>query len=297
MTSGVPLSFGHMRVVDDAVARLVMPGARERALSDPWFANLYLFRKVHEHRFHPGRLPFVSGVAYDGTRYLLPLFDVAQAGRAELLALLSDHASLFPMMQEQLVGLESTRFEWTSRRDDSDYLYDAQRFRGYAGRDLAPKRNLVKQLLAAHAVRVEALVPAFETAALDVLACWMQDKHKAAGEADVQACAEALHHLQPLGLVGRMYFVDGEPAGFLIAQILPDVAFMRFAKAGDRFKGIYQFMFQEFCCALPDLRWVNFEQDLGLPNFRQTKLSYRPHSLVAKYRVRPREQERDPAQG
>jgi hypothetical protein len=94
-----------------------------------------------------------------------------------------------------------------------------------------------------------------------------------------------------LGLVGRMYFAGAEPAGFLIAQLLPHAAVIRFAKASDRFKGIYQYMFQEFCLALPDLKWVNFEQDLGLPNFRHTKLSYRPHALISKYRVRPRSRE------
>jgi hypothetical protein len=31
--------------------------------------------------------------------------------------------------------------------------------------------------------------------------------------------------------------------------------------------------------------WLNLEQDLGLPNFRQTKQSYRPFALLPKWRL------------
>ena len=44
-------------------------------------------------------------------------------------------------------------------------------------------------------------------------------------------------------------------------------------------------MFQHYCEALPDIRWLNFEQDLGHANFRRTKMSYRPAALLAKHRA------------
>jgi hypothetical protein len=60
---------------------------------------------------------------------------------------------------------------------------------------------------------------------------------------------------------------------------------MRFAKGLDRCKGIYQHMFQHFCQAMPAVGWLNFEQDMGLANFRRSKLSYQPSALIDKYRV------------
>ena len=44
-------------------------------------------------------------------------------------------------------------------------------------------------------------------------------------------------------------------------------------------------MFQHFCTAMPEVQWLNFEQDLGLANFRRTKLSYQPSALIPKFRV------------
>jgi len=57
---------------------------------------------------------------------------------------------------------------------------------------------------------------------------------------------------------------------------------MRFAKGLDAFKGLYQHMFQHYCQAMPQVAWLNFEQDLGLANFRRTKLSYKPAALLSK---------------
>ncbi len=48
-------------------------------------------------------------------------------------------------------------------------------------------------------------------------------------------------------------------------------------------------MFHHFCTARPEVQWLNFEQDLGLPNFRQTKQSYQPEALLDKCRLRGRD--------
>ena len=88
---------------------------------------------------------------------------------------------------------------------------------------------------------------------------------------------------------GFLHRADGEPAGFVLAQpIQPGVWVMRFAKGLNRFKGIYQHMFQHFCLGVPEVEWLNFEQDMGLASFRQTKLSYQPSALIPKFRVRLR---------
>ena len=64
---------------------------------------------------------------------------------------------------------------------------------------------------------------------------------------------------------------------------------MRFAKGLARYKGIAQYMFHHFVTAtVQPVQWLNFEQDMGLANFRKTKLSYQPSALLDKYRVRLR---------
>ena len=284
--AGVPLVLSQRAAIDAALARCV-PEQDQHCLSDAAFSNLYLFRRPHAYRFHDGAFPYVSGLTYDGSAHALPLFAPAEAPPAVLQALLRAHGRLYPLSGGQLARLDPVRFAWQAVRDDADYLYPADHFRHYRGTVLGKKRNLMRQLLSAHAVTARPYEPALAGAAMAVQVQWLRDKGKLAGEADDEACAEALRFAAALGLQGVLFEADGEPAGFVLAQrIRPGVYVMRFAKGLDRFKGIYQYMFHHFCSeAAPDAAWINFEQDMGLDNFRRTKLSYQPAALLPKYRV------------
>ncbi len=111
-------------------------------------------------------------------------------------------------------------------------------------------------------------------------------KGRQPGEADDAACNEALTLSGVLGLHGFLHLIEGKPVGFVMAQrIRQGVVVMRFAKGLDVYKGIYQHMFHHYGKAVPDVQWLNFEQDMGLANFRRTKMSYRPVALLTKHRV------------
>ncbi|HWS75840.1 MAG TPA: phosphatidylglycerol lysyltransferase domain-containing protein [Quisquiliibacterium sp.] len=286
---GLPLELGLLASIEPALAG-VRQALGHRALSEYAFANLYLFRQAHDYRYLPGEWPCVAGRTYDGARHLLPLFDPREAPADVLAALLRGHDCFFPIPEEGLVAFDAARFEWTALPDDSDYLYPAANFRDYRGEKLRKKRNLMKQLLAAHRVETHRLDASRILDAMKVLGCWMDDKGKLTGDADELPCLDALHLVGHFGLDAEIHYADGRPAGFVIAQpMAPGVAVMRFAKGTDAFKGIYQYMFHRFCAAREgSLEWLNFEQDLGLANFRRTKQSYQPLALLPKYRVRLR---------
>jgi uncharacterized protein len=283
--AGAPLALEQMHEVDAALSALAR-GQAEHTLSDPSFANLYLFRRPHDYRYLPRRFACITGRTYDGARHLLPLFELQRTPLATLRELLAGHECFYPISATQVNALDPTLFEWTASRDDADYLYPASHFLHYRGTALNKKRNLVKQLLAAHSVSAAPYAPEHLECALRVLRGWMQDKVKTSGEADEPACTEALQLAPRLGLHGFIYHAGGAPAGFVLAQpIQPGVWVMRFAKGLNRYKGIYQHMFQHFCAAMPQVRWLNFEQDMGHAGFRRTKLSYQPSALLPKFRV------------
>jgi hypothetical protein len=285
--AGEPLTLAHRAELDPLLAaRWPADAPVEHTLSDPWFANLYLFRTAHDWRLLRGAHPCIAGRSYDGARVLLPLFDLARGPHDALHALLRDHDAFGPLSDAQAARLDPARFRLENRRDDADYLYPAEHFLYYRGSALNKKRNLLKQLHAAQTVQVESYSEALTGPAHEVLQAWMRAKGKRPGETDDAPCSEALSLCGTLGLHGFLHRVDGVPAGFVLAQhIRPGVAVMRFAKGLDAFKGLYQHMFQHYCRAMPDVRWINFEQDLGLANFRRTKMSYRPVALLAKHRV------------
>jgi hypothetical protein len=300
---GVELALELAPAIAPLLARRI-EGLAERTPADLSFGNLWLFRRSHQWRWHDGAWPCISGLAYDGQRVALPLFDPGEAPPAALHALVARHGSLFPLCEHEAARLAGRGFALVGQREDADYVYPAEQFRSYRGRALQKKANLMAQLRSAHALRVQPYGPQLREEALAVLAGWMRDKGKAAGEADEDACRDALSLARELRLEGFLHWADGEPAGFVLAEELqPGLWVIRFAKGLVRFKGIAPWMFHHFA-ARADARvdWLNFEQDLGLASFRQTKLSYRPALLLPKWRLRPAAPEashsaQDPAGG
>jgi hypothetical protein len=281
----------HRAAVERALAarrRDDQPG--QACLSDLSFGNLYLFREVHRWTLHGGQWPVISGHAYDGQRMLIPLFALDRAPLDALRGLLADLDALAfaPLGLEEVRALDPGHWTWEAARDEADYLYRAEDLRHYRGRLLQKKRNLARQLLAVHQVGAEPLGDDNRAACVAVLEAWMQEKSQRAGGADELPCREALAQSDALGLEGVVHRVDGTVGGFLLAEALAArVRVIRFAKALPRFKGLYQHMFQRYCQDRPEVDWINFEQDMGVPGLRQTKLSYAPHRLIEKFRARP----------
>jgi hypothetical protein len=283
------LELKHAARVNGLIAALA-EGKAERSLSEYAFANLWLFRREHRYRFVDGEWPVIAGHTYDGQPHAMPLFELSRAPLAVIDDLLDKHGCLYPVPAATTELLDPDRYTLSTNRDDADYLYPADNFRLYRGRRLNKKRNLMKQLLSSHEVAAEPYGSMHEADALAVLLGWMGDKAKAAGSADERPCRDALANASALGLWGFFYWVDGEPAGFILAeQLAPVVHAVRFAKSRHNFNGLAQYIFHHFSTQGPtDLGWINFEQDLGLSNFRQTKLSYQPARLLDKWRVQRR---------
>jgi len=284
--SGLPLTLALREPIEEALTRL-REGSAEQCLSDHAFSNLYLFREAHDYRYLPGDWPCISGRAYDGVRHRMPLFALQDAPLDVLRGLLEGHDCLYPIAQRHAEGLSPSRFRQWSSADDADYLFAASQFTDYPGRALARKRNQVRQLLATCVPRSVSFGVEAAEAARQVLRGWMAQKGKAPGEADESACLEAIAKAAAFGLEGFVHFADDQPVGFVLAQELqPGVFVMRFAKGLDSHVGIYPYMFQHFCRHFGrPVRWLNFEQDMGLPGFRRSKRSYGPAALIPKLRV------------
>jgi hypothetical protein len=256
-------------------------------LSEYTFANLYLFRENHDYHVTVDRDVFVRGKSYDGHTYLMPTADVRTLDPLYLKDLLRSVDFLFPIPEAWVPFFGQGDFEITYREGDWDYVYTVEKMSTYGGRRLHKKRNLLKQFIETHRHDALPLTNERLDQARSVLDDWMKTSEMAPDDTDYGPCLEALDRYEELVLCGGMYYADGEPAGFVLGEEVNEETFvLHFAKARTRFKGIYQYMFNNFAKILPPkYRYLNLEQDLDRENLRVFKSSYVPDVMLKKARV------------
>jgi hypothetical protein len=257
-------------------------------LSEYTFANLYLFRGNHEYEVITDRNVFVKGKSYDGRTYLMPAFDVRRADIGALKDLMKTVDFLFPIPEEWLTVFEPDAFEITYKDGDADYVFTVEKMSTYKGRNLHKKRNLLAQFQKRYRHDALPLTNDRLAQARFILSDWQATSQMNAVDTDYAACLEALDRYDELVLCGGIYFADDEPAGFVLGEEVGDETFvLHFAKARTKFKGVYQYMFNNFAKILPPkYKYLNLEQDLDKENLRVFKSSYLPDLLLRKARVR-----------
>jgi hypothetical protein len=259
-------------------------------ISEYTFANLYLFRKNHDYEVIRDGDIFIRGRSYDGYPYLMPTVDVRTLDLRDLKNRMKDVDFLFPVPEDWLPVFSPDEFEIAFFEGDADYVYTVEKMSTYKGRRLHKKRNLLKQFLETYQHEALPLTNDRLEQARFVLTDWLTTTDREAHETDYGPCLEALDRYDELVLCGGIYYADNEPAGFVLGEELNEETYvLHFAKARRKFKGIYQYMFNNFAKILPPkYKYLNLEQDLEQENLRIFKSSYVPDVLIRKARVRLR---------
>lgn len=257
------------------------------SLSEYSFANVYLFRKNHQYEVINDGQIFLKGHTYDGQTFLMPTVDIQQLDFDHLKELMKTVNFLFPIPEAWLPYFSENEFTFSYNEADTDYVYTVEKMATFKGRKLSKKRNLLKQFLSRYQPDTYCLNFAKIKDAVHILEQWQEDVSSPPEDTDYHACLESLNKLEALDLFGIIYYVDSEPAGFIISEDLTDeMLALHFAKGKRKFKGLYQYMYNTFANVLSDkYTQLNFEQDLGKLALKIAKSSYIPDALLKKYRV------------
>ena len=261
-------------------------------------ANLYMWDEKY-----PKQIAFAHGRAAvrlkgeeGGYHYLFP---VGKGDPAPMLQALEHEAAargeklrFVAVTKEEIPYLVAQWGEKTAvseTRDFEDYLYDAEKLSTLSGKKLHAKRNHINAFVAAHTWRVEELVPERFEDCLEILEKWQEGKVGALSEEEC-AIERGFAAWKALELEGIVLYADNEPAAFSIGSRITRECFgVHFEKAAPALEGAYPLINREFVRAMlekyPEITTVNREEDMGLPNLRAAKLSWRPAALLEKFEV------------
>ncbi|MCX7770152.1 MAG: DUF2156 domain-containing protein [Proteobacteria bacterium] len=262
---------------------------KDTKIAEYSFANIYLFRDTHKYEvLFLDNLIFIKGYSYDGMSYIMPVSDLNEIGDNVFNDLLNHVDLIFPIDENWLGKFNNKGYVIEYKDGDTDYVYEIEKLRTFAGKKLHSKRNLLHQFEKNYICEALPLFGERLIEAKEVLEKWQEESNQPKEDTDYKACLEALNLYDELILCGYIYYIDKKPAGFIIGEELCyDTFALHFAKGLVEYKGIYQFMFNSFAKILPEkYKFVNFEQDLDKENLRLAKKSYEPDILLKKYRIK-----------
>ncbi len=260
------------------------------------FVNLLCWEGVYRYSWflHEGRL-----VIHDGKDHIM-FMPLGPALDPEALNTLSARAldmglspDIFLASQDYIDQFPDLNryYTITRDRDAAEYIYLAENLAELKGTKLHKKRNLISQFRRKYPdYRVlpitnenKSRVKGFTKDLLGI-----SDPVPESLAQEFSAMDKAFDHWDELPLQGILVTAGDKIAAFSVfSPISQDTFNIHFEKSNLAFKGAAQVINRETAEFLKDrCRYINREQDLGIPGLRQAKLSYEPHPLLIPYTLK-----------
>lgn len=181
-------------------------------------------------------------------------------------------------------------------RDEADYVYLKDDLINLSGRKYHQKKNHLNYFLRNYAFEYQEATPEMVSEIMEYILGKNEyklgetpEEWKEILEMENVAIKEMMSFVGK-GLLSGIIRIDGKIVAVTFGEFAKTndkkTVIVHVEKADDRIRGLYQAINNEFCKHLPEETvYVNREEDMGLDNLRQAKLSYRPVRLAGKYRV------------
>jgi hypothetical protein len=183
-------------------------------------------------------------------------------------------------------------------RNHFDYIYETKTLADLKGRRFDGKRNHIRNFKQRHPDYEYILLgPELKNACLDLFEEWFlarkESRHfpKLAYTSQKQALENAFANYRFLNIQGGALIINDKVKGFIMASRLNrDTASVHFQYGHPALRGIFQTLLYEACNkTFSNFKYLNLEQDLGIPGLRKAKLSYYPLKLEKKFEISPRQ--------
>lgn len=199
-----------------------------------------------------------------------------------------------PKLEETIESLFPEQFEYIQKREYFDYIYLRDDLVELNGKNYKAKRNHINKFTKTYLYEYKPLTLELLSSCKEVERKWcikrgctddinMTNEHK--------ALSFMLDNFEKLNIMGGTIWVDGEIVAFTLAsEINEETIDIHIEKADTDYDGVYSVINQEFASTLPSqYRYINREEDLGMPGLRKSKLSYHPNILLPKCRALKKE--------
>ncbi|MGE0017744.1 MAG: DUF2156 domain-containing protein [Bacteroides sp.] len=191
-------------------------------------------------------------------------------------------------MKKRLNDILPGKFEFTTNRDYSDYIYLRSDLATLTGKKFQSKRNHINRFKKEYTYKYVPITPDRIQECLYLEAEWCKandcDKQDGTGN-ERQAIVFALEHFEELGLSGGILYANDKIVAFTFGMPINKETFgVHVEKADTTVDGAYAMINFEFANHIPEtFTYINREEDLGIEGLRKAKLSYQPETILEKF--------------
>jgi len=106
-------------------------------------------------------------------------------------------------------------------------------------------------------------------------------------ESEKKAILFSIAKFFELKLSGLAIKINGNIEAISVFEPMnPDTVVVHYEKGSPYFDGIYKAINKETACLIQDkFKFINREQDMGIPGLRKAKMSYRPNHMIKVFHV------------
>ena len=197
---------------------------------------------------------------------------------------------LVPFHVMEIIKEAVPEIHFIDDRPNYDYIYLTQELIDLKGKAFHSKKNHLNYFKKTYEYEYVELTSDMADDAMRFISDFNKRKEVPAHEMEMlkmeeQAMEDVFKNIEAVGYSAGAILIDGNIEALAIGGKLGKKTITEHVeKANVEFRGLYQAINNEFCRNVAaKAKYINREEDMGIPNLRKAKLSYKPVKLIEKY--------------
>ena len=197
---------------------------------------------------------------------------------------------LVPFHVMEIIKDAVPEMHFVDDRPNYDYIYLTQELIDLKGKSFHSKKNHLNYFKKTYEYEYVELTSDMADDAMKFISDFNKRKEVPAHEMEMlkmeeQAMEDVFNNIEAVGYSAGAILIDGNIQAIAIGGKLGKKTITEHVeKANVEFRGLYQAINNEFCKNVAaNAKYINREEDMGIPNLRKAKLSYKPVKLIEKY--------------
>lgn len=197
---------------------------------------------------------------------------------------------LVPFHIMEIIKEAVPEMQFLDDRPNYDYIYLTQELIDLKGKSFHSKKNHLNYFKKTYEYEYVELTSDMADEAMSFISDFNRRKEVPAHEMEMlkmeeRAMEDVFVNLERVGYSAGAILIDGKIEAIAIGGKLGRKTITEHVeKANIEYRGLYQAINNEFCRNVAaEAKYINREEDMGIPNLRKAKLSYKPVKLLEKY--------------